>query len=289
MRKLALLKDSNLQEIVENCLNLVQECSRRCILISQELNKTINIYGLLDVFLNNFGMGLIEHLINHTEDLIPGLNSSKPLDEGYFEIVSRINVWIQRLDLAYLNCTKNLSLINESQEFLNKKDTFLQRFTILLHKSIQNALASIFIFLNKILFEKQKKKDFTGETNGRTEACAEFIKHLRRYVNVIKLFAFDKTKISILSSLGTQIISMLTEHFTHYKVNIKGNIALLADFNEYSAFILEFGDENLRKEWDSFLLIAKVLSLPNEKMGEYIKEKGIENKEILQKYLKIKS
>ena len=285
-RKLTLLKDSALQEIIENCFILLQESSRRCLLISQELNQTLNIYGLLDVFLNNFGMGLIESLINYCEELIPGLNSSKYLEEDFFEIVSRINVYIQRLDLAYSNCTKKLSLINESQDFLTKKDSFIQKFTILLHKTIQNALASIFIFSNKILFEKQKKKDYLEGGLTRTDACGEFIRHLRRYVNVVKQFAFDKTKMSILSSLGTQIISMLSEHFTHYKVNAKGSSILLADFNEYSAFLLEFEDENLKKEWDSFILNARVLTVANEKLEEYIKEKGLENKEIIQKYLK---
>lgn len=289
IRKLNLLKDPLLQETMEQCFILLQESSRRCLLISQDLNKTLNVYGILEVFLNNFGLGLIDPLINYTEELIPGLNSSKYLDESFFEITSNLNVFIQRTDLVYQNCTKTLSLINESQEFLNKKENLIQRLTILLHKTIQSALASIFIYSNKILLEKQKKKDFCGENTTRSEACYEFLKHLRKYISVIQKFAFDKTRINILSSLGTQIISILTEHFTHYKVNSKGASSLLADLYEYSNFFSELGDENLKKEWESFLIIAKVLTISNEKIAEYVKEKGIENKEILQKYLKIKT
>ena len=247
----------------------------------------MNIYGLLEVFLNHFGLGLLEPLINYTEELIPGLNSKKFLDESFFEIVSRLNVFIQRLDLAYLNCSKNLNLINESQDFLNKKESLVQRLTILLHKTIQNSLASIFIYSNRILSEKQKKKDFMGECGTlRTEACGEFIKHMKKYVSVIKDFAFDKTRINILSSLGTQIISMLSEHLTHFKVNIKGSSTLINDLMEYISFLNDFGDENLKKETEGFLVVAKVFTIPNEKVGEYCKEKSIEHKELLQKFLK---
>lgn len=286
IKKLAVLKDPFLHESIENCFIRLQEACRRVLLISKDLNKTINIYGLLDVFLNSFGKGLLEPLIGFTEDLIPGLNSSKPLEEDFFEVTSRLNVYIQRMDLVYLNCTKTLILINESQEFVNKKEGILQRMTILLHRSMQSALASIFIHSNKLLFEKQKKKDFISEAHNKTEACIEFIKYLGRYVKIIKLFAFDKTKINLLSSLGTQIITMLGEHFVHYKVNNKGSGSLMADLNEYCDFIKEFEDENLLREWEAFTDIAKVLTIPNEKVSEYIKEKNIEKKELLNKYLK---
>ena len=82
---------------------------------------------------------------------------------------------------------------------------------------------------------------------------------------------------------------MLSEHLTHYKVNMKGSPILLNDLNEYSGFLGDFGDENLKKEVESFMVIAKALTVTNEKVNEYCKEKGIESKEILQKYLKNRS
>ena len=134
------------QEDAENLFQLTVAVAGRCLRLTGEMGKVRRILaGFLDVV----GEGLGEALINYTEELIPSLNSSKILDPNFFEIVAKINVLIQRIDLTWMEVMKEGGGKDDEEgkkeEGLQKKEKVIQKMENMLHKIIKNGLASLFI------------------------------------------------------------------------------------------------------------------------------------------------
>lgn len=223
----------------------------RCLRLTGEMGKVRRILaGFLDVV----GEGLGEALINYTEELIPSLNSSKILDPSFFEIVAKINVLIQRIDLTWMEVMKEGGGQDDEEgkreEGLQKKEKVIQKMENMLHKIIKNGLASLFIHSNSLLSSSQKKKDFLPDPdplqkkpeefkNSPSEACKLLISSISEYIHIIKQFGNSRNHNNILNSLGSQLIKIIQDHWSRYKVNSRGISVMKADLQRLEEFFLE--------------------------------------------------
>ena len=225
----------------------------RCLRLTGEMGKVRRILG---GFLDVVGEGLGEALINYTEELIPSLNSSKTLDPIFFEIVAKINVLIQRIDLTWMEVMKEgggkENEESKREEGLQKKEKVIQKLENMLHKIIKNGLASLFILSNSLLSSSQKKKDFLPDpdplpkkpeesknSNSPSDACKLLLSSISEYIHIIKQFGSSRNHNNILNSLGSQLIQIVKDHWCRYKVNSRGLLVLKADLKRLEEFFLE--------------------------------------------------
>lgn len=245
-----------------------------------------------------FGKILIENLIEFTVEIIPSLNRKTRLNEDFFEIVCKLNVLIQRMELIYNQAISGFHRIGpEFEGLVSKKDQIVNKLENSIHKSIQIALASIFVSCNRILNEKQKTKDFTLPKEGpnpekRTEACAEFLNFLTPFIKSVKKFANPGIRSRILSSVGSQMVSIFTEHFKHYKINQRGALVLELDVKAYSIFLSDFEDPIISKEFEVIRFLAGLFKQKNEDVKKYVESNEVHKNlpnDVLQFYIKKKT
>ncbi|EAS04186.2 exocyst complex component Sec10 (macronuclear) [Tetrahymena thermophila SB210] len=278
--RLTIMKDILHQEYIEIIFTSVQESLNRSEKISLKEQKITNKCHILELFLSHFGTNLISTLIEYTIHTVPNLNRKTLLNADFFEVIPQLNILVNRMDLIFSQYTKNSFENTELRQIVKKKEEIISTLEINILKSIQCALASIFINCNRILNDKQKSKDFIKSTDAlpsQTTACTEFIAFLQVYIESINQSQSNSNKTRVLESIGLQIISILIDHFSKYKVSQQGAIQQLqVDLAQYEKLIIQnFNYFEVLQKFEQLKILINIFKIEKSNLDQYIQEESL--------------
>ncbi|KAL4492630.1 hypothetical protein ABPG72_007743 [Tetrahymena utriculariae] len=275
--RLTIMKDILHQEYIEIIFTSVQESLNRSEKISLKEQKIPNKCQILELFLSHFGTNLISTLIEYTIHTVPNLNRKILLNADFFEVIPQLNILVNRMDLIFSQYTKNSFENVELRQMVKKKEEIISTLEINILKSIQCALASIFINCNRILNDKQRSKDFIKSTDillSPTAACTEFIAFLQVYIESINQSQSNSNRTRVLESIGLQIISILIDHFSKFKVSQQGAIQQLqVDIAQYEKLIKQnFNYFEVLQKFEQLKILINIFKIERSNLDQYVQE-----------------
>ncbi|KAL4446071.1 hypothetical protein ABPG74_021610 [Tetrahymena malaccensis] len=278
--RLTIMKDILHQEYIEIIFTSVQESLNRSEKVSLKEQKIANKCQVLELFLSHFGTNLISTLIEYTIHTVPNLNRKTLLNADFFEVIPQLNILVNRMDLIFSQHTKNSFENIELRQMVKKKEEIISALEINILKSIQCALASIFINCNRILNDKQRSKDFIKSTDilpSPTAACTEFIAFLQVYIESINQSQSNSNRTRVLESIGLQIISILIDHFSKFKVSQQGAIQQLqVDTAQYEKFIMQnFNYFEVLQKFEQLKILINIFKIEKSNLDQYIQEESL--------------
>lgn len=237
--------------------------------------KNNNAIYLANKFLEYFGTALLGMLVDFSSQIVPDLSRKTELNENFFEIIFKLNSLVQRVEIAIYKSARDLIKDSKYEQLIQNKEKILHNLEGKIERTIQKAITSLTIFVNKLLVSSRDKNEYylkgSATVQGPTPASRNFINFLTPYLNQIKSSYSENIKRRILSRLGSGLLSVLIDHFGDAKVNQKGAILIQSDLEEYGIMFDEFDDQNVMDEFETLKALTHIYTLENKEVDNYLK------------------
>lgn len=283
-------------EMTELLFNCFEHSAFRCYRLSKIDEKDRNTAELVQMFLKSLGAGLLNNLIGFSIELVPNWTRKTTLNEKYFDIIFKLNLFVQRIDISLYKTTQNLIKLKDYEELLNEKERISKNLETETLKSLSKAINSIKIHANKVLKQCDSKQEYYLKENKPTPSesstvCKEFISYLSPYLDQIKDSYSDNLKMEILKELGKNIIDILIDYYATIKLNQKGLLQLSIDLEEYRNLIKKFKSPQVDEGFENFRSLVKIYNAHKDDLMNYIsQEKKFEKiaEDIIKSYIENK-
>jgi len=273
--RIELLRDILMHESIELMFSSLDQSVQRCLKICRFDEKNNNAIYLANKFLEYFGTALLGMLVDFSSQIVPDLSRKTELNENFFEIIFKLNSLVQRVEIAIYKSARDLIKDSKYEQLIQNKEKILHNLEGKIERTIQKAITSLTIFVNKLLVSSRDKNDYylkgSATVQGPTPASRNFINFLTPYLNQIKSSYSENIKRRILSRLGSGLLSVLIDHFGDAKVNQKGALLIQSDLEEYAIMFDEFDDQNVMDEFETLKALTFIYTLENKEVDNYLK------------------
>jgi len=273
--RIELLRDILMHESTELMFSSLDQSVQRCLKICRFDEKNNNAIYLANKFLEYFGTALLGMLVDFGAQIVPDLSRKTELNENFFEIIFKLNSLVQRVEIAIYKSARDLIKDSKYEQLIQNKEKILHNLEGKIERTIQKAITSLTIFVNKLLVASRDKNEYyikgSATAQGPTPGSRNLVNFLTPYINQIKSSYSENIKRRILSRLGSGLLTVLIDHFGDAKVNAKGAVLIQSDLDEYEKMFDEFDDQNVMDEFETLRALTHIYSLENKEVDNYLK------------------